>query len=172
MDTIREVYKVPGEMGAEAGQWNCLKTFLKGNRTVYNMYEDLTEALARTSIADREPKARRGWRRASLAHVFSVFSKSKSSAGTRKPSLHLLETAQRFEASKILFSTLNGYIGLGPKDSRKGDIAVLILGARVPFILRPTAKGRHRLIGECYIHGIMDGEFVARGPTVVDLLLV
>jgi hypothetical protein len=38
-----------------------------------------------------------------------------------------------------------------------GDIAVLLFGSQVPFILRREG-GRHRLIADCYIDGMMDGE--------------
>jgi hypothetical protein len=83
----------------------------------------------------------------------------------------MLATIQRFEATKMLFSTTDGYIGLGPKNSRGGDVVVIILGAGVPFILRPTNQGVYRLVGECYVHGIMDGEFGAGCPPVADFLL-
>ncbi|KAI8711210.1 hypothetical protein NCS52_01496800 [Fusarium sp. LHS14.1] len=56
--------------------------------------------------------------------------------------------------------TEKGYTGIVPPGARKGDIVAILKGGRVPFILqkgeeRPEA---FRLAGECYVHGIMNGE--------------
>ena len=45
------------------------------------------------------------------------------------------------------FRTQNGYVGLGPAHMMKGDIVCLILGARVPYVLRPDGNSRHQLVG-------------------------
>ena len=50
-----------------------------------------------------------------------------------------------------------------------------LLGANMPFVLRPVPddhrrKGpRWRLLGECYVHGIMDGELVEIDETTEDI---
>jgi hypothetical protein len=52
-----------------------------------------------------------------------------------------------------------GHVGIVPKDTRLGDLAVIIRGARTPFILRPSETGRSfQLVGDCYIRGLMKGE--------------
>jgi hypothetical protein len=43
---------------------------------------------------------------------------------------------------------------------RAGDVCCVVLGAHFPFILAPVDHGRHRLVTECYIHGVMGGELV------------
>ncbi|KAI0976770.1 heterokaryon incompatibility protein-domain-containing protein [Xylaria arbuscula] len=48
--------------------------------------------------------------------------------------------------------------GLGPKQTRIGDSLYIIIGANVPFILRRTDCGNFRMVGEAYVHSIMDGE--------------
>jgi hypothetical protein len=60
---------------------------------------------------------------------------------------------------KRLFITSRGYLGLGPSHMQVGDELVIIYGVIVPFLLR---KGDiHRtLVGEAFVHGIMDGEFM------------
>jgi hypothetical protein len=45
------------------------------------------------------------------------------------------------------FRTQNGYVGLGPAHMMKGDIVCLILGAQVPYVLRPDGNSRHQLVG-------------------------
>lgn len=64
---------------------------------------------------------------------------------------------QRTPARKV-FHTTNGFIGLGPRDMRFNDKIYLLFGGSVPYVLRPKDKHSYRLVGECYIHGIMDGE--------------
>jgi hypothetical protein len=43
--------------------------------------------------------------------------------------------------------TRNGYAGLGPTYTAKEDIVCIILGAQVPYVLRPDGKGQYRLVG-------------------------
>ncbi|XDG05597.1 hypothetical protein ABKA04_005212 [Annulohypoxylon sp. FPYF3050] len=58
--------------------------------------------------------------------------------------------------NRTLFSTRKGYLGLGP-DCHKGDLVCLMFGGEVPFVLRPK-DGYYQLVGDAYVHGIMDGE--------------
>ena len=55
------------------------------------------------------------------------------------------------------FKTQEGYMGLGPKDIRNGGIVSVLLSGQVPFILRKL-EDAYMLIGESYVHGIMNGE--------------
>ena len=52
--------------------------------------------------------------------------------------------------------TQNGYIGLAPCTTEPDDIICIFLGAQTPFILRQE-EDHWILLGECYIHGMMDG---------------
>ncbi|KAH7064141.1 heterokaryon incompatibility protein-domain-containing protein [Paraphoma chrysanthemicola] len=57
-----------------------------------------------------------------------------------------------------LFTTETGYLGLGPVSLQKGDQVWLFKGGRLPLVLRPVESGCFRLIGETYVHGVMNGE--------------
>ncbi|KAJ5261074.1 HET-domain-containing protein [Penicillium angulare] len=57
-----------------------------------------------------------------------------------------------------LLWTQSGYLGLAPPGAKKSDNVVILEGSRVPFILRKVDGGFWKVIGECYIHGIMYGE--------------
>jgi hypothetical protein len=60
-----------------------------------------------------------------------------------------------------LFSTENKYLGLGPRSSCPEDQVWIFEQARVPFILRAIPDSEHfHLVGECYVHGVMQGELV------------
>ncbi|KAF2811546.1 uncharacterized protein BDZ99DRAFT_277151 [Mytilinidion resinicola] len=69
-------------------------------------------------------------------------------------------------AGRRPFITENGYVGVGPNGLKEGDEAVVVLGAAVPYVLRTESTGRRILIGDAYIHGVMDGELLEGKPTV------
>lgn len=53
--------------------------------------------------------------------------------------------------------TIGRLIGLVPDTAQIGDQIYLLLGGQVLYVLRPFER-HHRLVGECYIHGLTDGE--------------
>lgn len=61
--------------------------------------------------------------------------------------------------------TTAGRMGWAPSSSEEGDKIYILKGGCVPFILRaqPGERGastsRYALFGECYVHGIMNGEW-------------
>jgi hypothetical protein len=61
-----------------------------------------------------------------------------------------------------MFRTKGDLLGLGPKSVQEGDEVWVVLGTKVPFVLRPVDGGRepkrYRLIGEAFVLGYMDGE--------------
>lgn len=61
------------------------------------------------------------------------------------------------------FITRRGYIGLGPATMQPEDTICIFLGARVPHVLRRVVGGcsGYKLVGQAYIHGIMDGELMS-----------
>lgn len=55
--------------------------------------------------------------------------------------------------------TEKGNIGLAPAISEIGDKVCIFLGGQVPFLLRP-GRDEHRLCGECFVRGLMDGQAI------------
>lgn len=55
-----------------------------------------------------------------------------------------------------------GLIGLAPRNAQVGDVVAVIEGALVPFILRGPSDSdgekTWKMVGDSYVHGIMDGE--------------
>jgi len=68
-------------------------------------------------------------------------------------------------------ATHKGYVGLAPARAALGDIICIIFGAFMPYTLRPDGPGKCQLIGESYVHGICDGEYLHQDPetTVFDV---
>jgi len=64
---------------------------------------------------------------------------------------------QDVTVGRCFFITQKGYIGLGPEIARKWDSVVVLLGGQTPYVLRPKGASAYELIGETYVHGIMDG---------------
>ncbi|KAH8794329.1 heterokaryon incompatibility protein-domain-containing protein, partial [Hyaloscypha sp. PMI_1271] len=53
--------------------------------------------------------------------------------------------------------TARGYLAAIPFVTKVGDCIAILAGGRLPFVLRPTGN-HYRLVGPCYVHGIMYGE--------------
>jgi hypothetical protein len=56
----------------------------------------------------------------------------------------------------------NSYIGMAPCNTKIGDLVCVFSGAECPVVLRPTGD-RFQFVGQCYVHGIMDGELFIDG---------
>ena len=53
-------------------------------------------------------------------------------------------------------------IGAAPDEAQKGDMVYVLMGCSVPVVLRKTARpDEYEFVGECYLHGFMDGEALA-----------
>jgi hypothetical protein len=86
---------------------------------------------------------------------------------------------RRFIVTKL------GLIGFAPDSCERGDLVVVMPGGAVPYVLRPAklpdnreteGKKCYKILGDAYIHGIMDGEafelFEKRGRPLEEIILV
>jgi len=67
---------------------------------------------------------------------------------------------EKYALGRSLAITKKGYLGLVSKDTRKGDRVAVLMGSETPFILRKRSDGGFAVVGETYMHGIMDGEVI------------
>jgi len=58
----------------------------------------------------------------------------------------------------------NGALALVPDTIEEGDEVSVLFGGQVLYVLRP-ASNYYEFIGECYVHGLMDGEALCRLET-------
>jgi hypothetical protein len=88
---------------------------------------------------------------------------------------------------RCFISTEKGYVGWAPQQCKKGDVVAVLAGGKVPYALRPEASSNpseesgdsrkyYSVLGDAYIHGIMDGEVVTeledRGGNWEEIVLV
>ncbi len=84
---------------------------------------------------------------------------------------------KHFKIWKVLLSTIShrrflitesGIPGLGPRDTRQGDVIAILAGGRVPYVLRRSPNqmkqslNLYSFVGECYVDGVMYGEIMER----------
>jgi hypothetical protein len=76
-------------------------------------------------------------------------------------------------ARKLFISKEEGWFGLAPMDAEVGDRIALLEGGEVPYILRRKLgeENEWEIIGDAYVHGIMDGEGW-KLDELVDIILV
>jgi hypothetical protein len=80
-----------------------------------------------------------------------------------------LENITTAISRRRFFITERGYIANGPADTQPGDEVFILCGGKMPLVLRlesintpqqsmTEAGPFHTLVGDSYVHGIMDGE--------------
>jgi len=72
----------------------------------------------------------------------------------------IYRNAMTSQRDKRPFLSNSGHVGLAPARAEPGDCICIIFGSPVPFILRASTKGKFVLIGEAYVYGVMDGEWL------------
>ena len=70
----------------------------------------------------------------------------------------LLDRAAKYSFHRSLALTDRSHIPLAPRHTECGDELMVVLGLRLPAVLRPQADGSYRFIGTSYTHGFNYGE--------------
>lgn len=74
-----------------------------------------------------------------------------------------LATMLHYQGERRTCTTEKRYFGTVPGEAEEGDLIVILFGLRIPFVLRRLVEGTYKLIGHCYVYGIMDGEAFTTG---------
>ncbi|KAI1119469.1 heterokaryon incompatibility protein-domain-containing protein [Nemania sp. NC0429] len=64
----------------------------------------------------------------------------------------------------------SGHIGIVPEQARVGDVVAVLLGCTMPLLLRRNQGSVCSVLGECYVHGAMDGEVLQESAQEMLLL--
>jgi hypothetical protein len=98
---------------------------------------------------------------ACLAMIFENRNQPLGNRYTQQQQDHALiyySEIRLFCYNRSLVITEKGFYGLAPLLTRPGDIICVVIGVDVPLMLRPHTGGQLRLLGESYVHGVMEGQ--------------
>ena len=150
------------------------------------------EACWRTICADTVLDSNEKWRRmthedAQKGQKWCSIKKSQPWSASSEAAPQFCSSVTSGTVNKRPFVTRKGYLGIGPYDVKVGDVVYILKGSNVPMVLRnkseltarlePQEGNVHQievfsLIGDSYVHGIMDGEyFEANKDSFAPLLL-
>jgi len=130
----------------------------------YNCGESLLQAFNRTLLADIGRK----WihsdqlqRNCAVEWDLIDSTPSELTLVDQKRRMRMLIDVKQTTFGRRLFQTDGGLIGLGAADTAAGDRVCVLFGGQVLYLLRPKIIDvEHEFIGECYVHGMTDGEGV------------
>jgi hypothetical protein len=131
--------------------------------------EGIQEEFWRTLVANRgdDNKAAEAWYGRSWkycldnSHHGDINMTALRHAGDAKMVKPFLDRVQSVIWNRKFFvSKDSGLLGLAPLYAKAGDLICIFYGCSVPVILREHVSAGHyfQFIGECYVHGVMDGE--------------
>jgi hypothetical protein len=143
--------------------FHTLRNIFHQTDEINEMYLDsVTEALCRITNTDRELDDQFKWRRCAPSFKLTLDNLPAS----------FWYTLERLRHLKNPLAITHGFVGLGYKGVLAGDIVFILLDLRTPLLLRGVGNNKYVIVGDCYVHGIMDGEFLAKGPKIREIFLV
>lgn len=100
----------------------------------------------------------------SYAVAFSLFAKDFDPMAEENAKVvgHFTRIYRNHAAGRLLVTTAAGYVGLGPKEANAGDEVAMILGSRIPIVLRPVndTKEKFQAIGHVYLDGMNERQAI------------
>ncbi|PVH82006.1 hypothetical protein DL98DRAFT_489244 [Cadophora sp. DSE1049] len=168
-------------LGPRAAEGIILYEWLQlGGCIISDEADFVPEPFWRTLVADRGPNGSNvpSWYRRAFLHCLAE-STANGDINTKAlikaceaDSTLVVDFLQRVQSviwnRKFLVSRNNKWIGLAPMAAQENDIICILHGCSVPVVLREV-KGETfwELVGECYVHGMMDGEAMEGRDTKV-----
>ena len=106
-----------------------------------------------------------------MTGVADSYVRQESKTDDKSSSQRFLHMIHQPANGRCFFTTRTGLMGLCPVAARQGDCVVVLFGSPILFILRKMPSSDPKLsslnishgyefIGECYVHGKMDGSVV------------
>lgn len=141
--------------------------------------QKVPDKLWRTLVGDRGPNGTSapGWYRRTCLECLQHTDRQgdldtetlKNTASTSSTQITFLEKVQPLVWGRRFFETSGRLrsqeplFGLGGSNVKTGDVVCILFGCSVPVVLRKLSQGKdpdYAFIGECYLHGMMDGEAI------------
>lgn len=139
-----------------------LRDLLPEPNGIYRTHDEVIDAIWRTPIVDRgqvynyETTRATEELKAGYQELLNSGGKPAQSPGAAR----YVSIARHKLRRRRPFKTSQGYLGLGSSSTREHDTVWVVLGMDVPLVLRACGNDRWRIIGEAYVHGIMDGGII------------
>jgi hypothetical protein len=148
------------------GRFDLEERYINSESAFFAYTQTLSNGCVATS--SREPRAyheipKSEWRAQGAAYLTKALGQSDDISSAL---YEVAEDGDHFKWSRAangatthraFARTAEGYFVLGPKVMEVGDVVCVLFGGKMPLCLQPW--GRHYLlVGECYVHGLMDGE--------------
>lgn len=140
--------------------------------------ETMGTAYLRTIVGDVKTKGNKAMYRGFAMDWLLLDSHDSGDTSDYSSAIHsLIEYLGPLKAmtSHRRFATLDtGYMGLVPRQAQVGDAVYILKGGHVLYVLRRNGNS-YILVGECYVHGLMDGEgmeMVGRGELTMETVVL
>lgn len=75
-------------------------------------------------------------------------------------------------SGRRLFRTKTGFFGISNQVLQEGDSVWILAGAETPFVLRNESGNEWMIVGEAYVHGVMEGEATEKLPDSLSYILL
>ncbi|KAF4546265.1 Heterokaryon incompatibility protein [Lasiodiplodia theobromae] len=139
-----------------------LNELLNEPNSIYNTDEKVAEALWKTPIADRGQVYNYETERATedLRAGYQALVGDERGSTSQVKAARYAAIARRKLRRRQAFKTSEGYLGIGPHGMQVGDFVWIVVGTSVPLVLRRCMAEAWCIVGEAYVHGIMDGEMM------------
>ncbi|KAL9119340.1 MAG: hypothetical protein Q9187_004104 [Circinaria calcarea] len=127
---------------------------------LYPTGEALSAALLRTVVADvkGEFSERISQRKNSMDWTHFNTGNDQLTGDQRNRKDRMEVAVHKASFGRRLCWTRKGYVGVVPAASRVGDSICAFFGGQVLYVLRERENPSYEFMGECYVHGLMDGE--------------
>lgn len=107
--------------------------------------------------------------------LFQDVLKHASNYFLRKYLERTLEVVPLRRLAEVTFSESfgeTGALGMVPERTEMDDEIYLICGCSVPVVMRKDDDGIHKIIGECYVDGVMEGELAGLPKPDLDIIRI
>ena len=95
---------------------------------------------------------------------------------TWQESAHLMDQMKRATTNRRFARTQHlNMMGLMPMFTETDDTVCVVTGCQVPLVIRSLGEGRWRLVGQAYLHGLMDGlayELVQKNQREIETIVM
>ncbi|TVY71440.1 Heterokaryon incompatibility protein 6 OR allele [Lachnellula suecica] len=138
-----------------------------GLENLYPTGINMLEAYARTFIANAVAENEEPWTgvdptvqdaKDTVLHLHNGKENEQVSTRVLGHSTSIFRIARAMLGGKQLLHGSGGYIGIAPRLARRGDEICVLVGCQTPMVLRRVGESTFRIVGECYVLGLSEGE--------------